>query len=106
MTVGNLVFRMHRALSSPWRVGAPSFLPSFGRWVSTAHNFAVGIDTTFSSEVISGCYLRHDDGKKVWDVYRVEEGTRLIRDDYPTSRSDDATLRLGWDARNAKCKGK
>ena len=26
MNVGNLVFRMHRALSSPWRVGAPSLL--------------------------------------------------------------------------------
>ena len=68
-------------------------------------DYAVGTITKFPSDVISGCYLRHDDCKKAWDVYRVEEGTRLRRD-YPTSRSDDATLRLGWDARNAKCKGK
>lgn len=66
---------------------------------------AVGTITKFPADVVSGCYLRHDDCKKAWEVYRVEEGTRLRRD-YPTSRSDDATLRLGWDARNAKCRGK
>jgi hypothetical protein len=66
---------------------------------------SVGSITKFPADVISGCYLRHDDCKKAWEVYRVEEGARLRRD-YPTSRSDDATLRLGWDARNSKCKGK
>jgi hypothetical protein len=68
-------------------------------------DYAVNTITKFPSDTIAGCYLRHDDCKKAWEVYRVEEGTRLKRD-YPTSRSDDAVLRLGWDARNAKCKGK
>ena len=68
-------------------------------------DFAVGTITKCPADVVSGCYLRHDDCKKAWDVHRVEEGTRLRRD-YPTSLNDDATLRLGWDARNAKCKGK
>jgi len=61
--------------------------------------------TKFPSDTISSCYVRNDDCKKAWEVFKVEEATRLARD-YPTSLRDDTTLRSGWDVRTPKCRGK
>jgi len=57
------------------------------------------------TDVIAGCYVRANACDKAWAAFKTEEGTRLKRD-YPTSQSDDATLRLRFDAINSKCKGK